>query len=104
MSSAVLGRSAVLTRPRREVLMMHLGAVHRPRELEDRGGDVLADDRVEGAAEVLGQLPEPCDVVGAGTHGAVATHDVHGHECTARTATGDPGIRAGAASRPRVLR
>ena len=104
MSSAVLGRRAVLNRPRRDAPTTTWVPFTDLANSRTAVGDVLADDRVEGAAEVLGQLPEPRDVVRAGTHGAVATHDVHGHERTARAASGDERIRGGAASRPRARR
>ena len=71
-----------------------LGAVDRAGEVEDGRGDVLPDDGVEGAAEILGELAQPGDDVRARTDGAVAADDVDGGKGAARAATGDQGAAA----------
>ena len=55
-----------------------LGGVLRPGELEQRLGDVVADDLVVGAAEGLHQLPLRGEVGRAGAGQPVRAGDVHG--------------------------
>jgi hypothetical protein len=54
-----------------------LGSVDGPGEFQHGGGDVVADDELQAAAEVFGEQPLPFDLGGRGADGGVGPHDVH---------------------------
>ena len=81
-----------------------LGGVDAAGELQERVGDVLADDVVEGAAEGLDQGALAQQRVGGAVGQAVARGDVDGQQVTAATGSPRSGRRGGSGSRPRGRR
>lgn len=61
-----------------------LGRVHLPREVEQRGGHVVADDAVQAGAQTRGEGPDLSHLRRRDTGEAVAPDDVHDHQLRAR--------------------
>ena len=68
-----------------------LGGVDPAREGQQRGRDVVADDVVEGAAEVLDEGALDGEFLGRGGGQPVAAGDVDGHDLAAGALLGEPG-------------
>ena len=68
-----------------------LGGVDAARELQQRGRDVVADDVVEGAAEVLDEGALDGQLLGRGGGQPVAAGDVDGEDLAAGALGGHPG-------------
>ncbi len=66
-----------------------LRGIRRPREVDERTRNVLADDLVEGAAELLDERALAVEGLGMAGPQPVGSRDVHGEELAARTAGGD---------------
>src|SRR5664279_4700830 len=67
-----------------------LGGVDGSGEFQHGAGDVVTDDELQAAAEVLGEQPLPFDFGGRGADGGVGADDVHGDQRAPGDPSGDP--------------
>ncbi|GAB3855163.1 hypothetical protein GCM10029963_49380 [Micromonospora andamanensis] len=68
-----------------------MGRVDAPGEVQQRGGNVGAENLVVGAAEALRQHPLPGELRGVGAGQPVAAGDMYGEQVGALAAGGDAG-------------